>query len=135
MSLLPKIAVIDDEIYHLKLWERSLGNACELFKYECLNEFVEKNINDFNKFEYIIVDIFFGNINALEANFSKLLRGKGYNGKLILNSNLNQSFTELEREHFYDLFLLKNKRYSLQMINERLLKDPLNWKKRFNHPI
>lgn len=127
----PNIAVIDDEEFYLKMWKKYLDEESDVSVFECPDDFVEKNINNFNKYDYIIVDVLFGRINILSINFSKLLRNKGYDGKLILNSNLNQSFLELERNHYYDVFILKNKKYNLEIINKELDDNKLNWRKRF----
>lgn len=130
----PKIAVLDDDEVFCDLWMDSLSQDAEVFPYTCFENFFDLNKDCINKYDYILVDMIFsnnrGNFNMLTIDYSTTLRDLGFNGNLILNSNLNTSTEDLESKHCFDLFLPKNVEYSLSEIKNKLEKEPLNWKKR-----
>ncbi|APJ02678.1 hypothetical protein [Silvanigrella aquatica] len=124
------VAIIDDEDFYHNIWKHSLSKDCQLFSYNDPDEFIDNNLNNLNKFEYIITDIMYGNMNILNINFSKLIRKNKFNKDIILCSNYKQNEDELEKFHYYDLILEKDRRYSLSEIKKRLDHNRINWRGR-----
>lgn len=125
------VAIIDDEEFYLKLLKSSLEYNCNVFVYKDPDEFIDENINNFNKFDFIIVDIVYENRNIMSIGFSKLLRKNNFNKEIILYSNYKQNIMTLENYHFYDLFLEKSGGYSIDEIKTKLTKNRIHWKRRF----
>ncbi len=129
----PNIAIIDDETFYHKLWDLSLGKDSEIFTYYDFDEFIDVHFYEFNKFDYIIVDVLFGSNNILNTNFSKILRENRYTGDIILYSNSIQDIKVLRHYHFYDLFLNKDKVFTLEEIKSCLQLNRIDWKSCFKN--
>ena len=125
------IAIIDDEEFYHNIWKMSLGKECNLFIFNDPDQFIDSHLNNLNMFEYIIADIMYGNRNILNINFSKIIRKNKFNKEIILYSNYKQDFIDLEKSHFYDLLLEKDRGYTLSEIKNRLEKNRINWRARF----
>jgi DNA-binding response OmpR family regulator len=127
------IAIIDDENFYHELWALFLSKEdAELFLFHDPDQFIDSYIHSLNKFDYIIVDIMYGNNNILSTNFSQILREHNYTNEIILYSSYKQDSMELSRCHSYDLFLLKDRSYTLQEITHFLHLNRIHWKNRLN---
>ena len=125
------IAIIDDEEFYHNIWKMSLGSECNLIIFNDPDQFIESQLNNLNIFEYIITDIMYGNRNILNINFSRIIRKNRFNKEIILHSNYKQDFNELEKSHYFDLLLEKNRSYNLADIKKKLTNNRINWRARF----
>ena len=136
MTLKNKIAIIDDEEFYLDLWKDNLSSDADVHLFECFDNFFHSYSKDINFFDIIIVDMLFfterGNFNMLDIDYSSSLRAIGFNGKLILNSQVDPGILNLENYHCYDLFLKKNDDYKLSDLRKKLEKNSVNWRKRID---
>lgn len=136
VALKTKIAVIDDEEFYLDLWRDNLSSDADVLLFECFENFFDSYSNNINYFEIIIVDMLFfterGNFNMLDIDYSSSLRAVGFNGKLVLNSQVDPGILNLENYHCFDLFLKKNNDYKLSDLKKKFEKNSVNWKKRID---
>ena len=127
------IAIIEDNEFYHNIWKISLGKECNLFIFNDPDDFIEAQLNNLNYFEYIIADIMYGNQNILNINFSKIIRKNRFKKDIILYSNFKQSFIDLEKSHYYDLLLERDRGYNLAEIKNNLAHNRIQWRSRFKN--